>query len=119
MSLHKNLTDSQLHNPKGFSGAATNSYPIKNASDELEWVSYGNGTPKAYSEDITGTGAKTQWTITHGLNTRTLSITVIDKGNWQDVQTLNTRNGVNTVQIDFQGYTPTGSDNYTILIQGI
>ena len=37
MKHHNNLEDSQIHKPKGFSGANNRSLPIKNASGNLEW----------------------------------------------------------------------------------
>ena len=37
MKHHNNLTDDQIHVPKGFSGANNRSLPIKNAAGVLEW----------------------------------------------------------------------------------
>jgi hypothetical protein len=37
MKHHNNLTDDQIHVPKGFSGANNRSLPIKNAAGNLEW----------------------------------------------------------------------------------
>ena len=44
MKHHNNLTDDQIHVPKGFSGANNRSLPIKNASGNLEWQKCGYTT---------------------------------------------------------------------------
>ena len=56
MPIHKDLPDSELHPPKGFTPAPIESFPIKNSSGFLEWISTsnlgskwhtGSGTPAA------------------------------------------------------------------------
>ncbi|MGE3682406.1 MAG: hypothetical protein AB7G93_11830 [Bdellovibrionales bacterium] len=42
MPIHKDLPDSELHPPKGFIPASNESFPIKNASGLLEWISTSN-----------------------------------------------------------------------------
>lgn len=42
MPIHKDLPDSELHPPKGFLPASNESFPIKNASGLLEWISTSN-----------------------------------------------------------------------------
>ena len=42
MPIHKDLTDSELHPPKGFIPAQNESFPIKNSSGLLEWISTSN-----------------------------------------------------------------------------
>src|SRR3989338_7217593 len=42
MPIHKDLPDSELHPPKGFVPASTESFPIKNASGLIEWISTSN-----------------------------------------------------------------------------
>lgn len=42
MPIHKDLPESELHPPKGFLPASPESFPIKNASGLLEWISTSN-----------------------------------------------------------------------------
>ncbi len=37
ITLHKDLTDANLHAPKGFVGAATGTYPVKTSTNKLRW----------------------------------------------------------------------------------
>jgi hypothetical protein len=59
MPLHKDLTGSDLHDPKGFSTASNDTRLIKNASGTLEW-SDNNSVPSGasrYGEIITADGS--------------------------------------------------------------
>lgn len=42
-NLHKNLPEASLHNPKGFSTAANDTYLTKDASGNIDWASKPNG----------------------------------------------------------------------------
>ena len=44
-NLHKNIINSQRHDPKGFEDGNTASYPSKNFKDELEWIDIYNHIP--------------------------------------------------------------------------
>ena len=37
ITLHKDLTDANLHTPKGFSTAGVGTYPVKTSNNKLRW----------------------------------------------------------------------------------
>jgi len=47
-NLHKDLNDSQLHVPKGFTGASNSTRLTKNASGQIAWVDDSGGASKDY-----------------------------------------------------------------------
>ena len=59
-NLHKDLSNSQIHNPKDFDGAAVSTKLTKNASGNLEWIADSGGGGIVTSLTTTGTsGAST------------------------------------------------------------
>ena len=59
MALHKDLTEADLHNPKGFGTASNGTRLTKNASGALEWTNDSTVTSNSsrYGEIITADGA--------------------------------------------------------------
>ena len=91
-NLHKDLPNDQIHNPKDFDTAGTDTYLSKNSSGELEWqtgsevagVSQIIAGSNVTVDPVGGTGAVTVNSSSSGIETSEVAIHDKCYGNNED-----------------------------------